>query len=236
LATVNQIILHDTAGYGGINATIKTLNDSGLGIHYIVDREGKSFSQIPIEKVVYHAGSANNLSVGIEICNTGPFTPSGGKLWHPYVVNPKTGKPGNSFTIDSAGQDKLKRLISQDGQTITGGFKDFGWSLNYSRYYEDYTVAQANELKRVIIEILNKCPNIKLNYEANDLSILQNVFGLKTLTTLPTKNQNLQTTRDYSTSNSGIFAHAIITTQRADAHPSPEKLRILREIKIETGR
>ena len=236
LNTVNQIILHDTAGYGGINATIKTLNDNGLGIHYIVDREGKSFSQIPIEKVVYHAGSANNLSVGIEICNTGPFTPSGGKLWHPYVINPKTKKPGNSFTIDSAGQDKLKRLISQDGQTVTGGFKDFGWSLNYSRYYEDYTVAQANELKRVIIEILNKCPNIKLNYEANDLSILQNVFGLKTLTTLPTKNQNLQTTRDYSTSNSGIFSHAVISNQRGDAHPAPQMLEILKEIKNETKR
>ena len=238
LNTVNQIILHDTAGYGGINATIKTLNDNGLGIHYIVDREGKSFSQIPIEKVVQHAGSANNLSVGIEICNTGPFEPSGGKLWHPYVINPKTKTPGNSFTIDSAGQDKLKRFVSLPGydQTTTGGFKDFGWSLNDRRYYEDYTVAQANELKRVIIEILNKCPNIKLNYEANDLSILQNVFGLKTLTTLPTKNQILKTTRDYSTSNSGIFAHATITTQRADAHPAPQMLEILKEIKLATKR
>jgi hypothetical protein len=241
LNSVTQIIIHDTAGYGGIDATIKTLNDSKLSIHYIIDRDGKSFNQIPIDKTAQHAGStANPTSVGIEICNTGIFTPSGGKLWHPYVYDKKTGKSGNSFTIDSAGQAKLLKFVTAPGynQTSTAGFRDFGWSLNYSKYYEDYTVAQANELKRVIIEILKQCPNIVLNYAANDLSIYQNVFGLKSMTAIPKAGagESYVTTRDFIGLNKGIYAHATISTQRADAHPSPEMLRILREIKTETGR
>jgi hypothetical protein len=239
LNDVKQIIIHDTAGYGGIDATIKTLNDSKLSIHYIIDRDGKSFIQIPLDRTAQHAGStANPTSVGIEICNTGIFTPSGGKLWHPYVYDKKTGKPGNSFTIDSAGQTKLKNFITQPGynQTQTAGFRNFGWSLNYSKYYEDYTVAQINELKRVIKEILNQCPNIVLNYAANDLSIYQNVFGLKSMTALPKAGESYVTTRDFVSLNKGIYAHATISTQRADAHPSPEMLKMLREIKTETGR
>ena len=59
---------------------------------------------------------------------------------------------------------------------------------------------------------------------------------MKTLTTLPTKNQILKTTRDYSTSNSGIFAHAVISKDRVDAHIDPKIIDILKEIKTETGR
>ncbi len=239
LSDIKQIIIHDTAGYGGIDATVKTLNDRGLGIHYIVDRDGRSLNQTPLDRIAQHAGAtANPTSVGIEIGNTGPFIVSGGKLWHPYVTNPKDGSPGNSFTIDSAGQTKLKKYVSLPGndQTQTAGFRDFGWSLNYSRYYEDYTTAQANELKRVIIEILNQCPNIVLNYAANDLSIYQNVFGLKSMTALPKAGESYVTKRDFVSLNKGIYAHATISTDKSDAHPSPEMLRILREIKTETGR
>ena len=239
LSDVKQIILHDTAGYGGINATIDTLNDGGLGIHYIITRDGVSFNQNPLDRIVSHAGgTANPTSVGIEICNTGFFMPSGGKLWHPHVVHPRTGKPGNSFTIDSAGQAKLKKYVTAPGydQTTTAGFRDFTWTLNDYRYYEDYTTAQINELKRVIIEILTACPNIVLNYAANDLSIYQNVFGLKSMTAIPRAGQSFTATRDFISLNKGIYAHATISTDRADAHPTPEMLKILREIKTETGR
>ena len=101
-----------------------------------------------------------------------------------------------------------------------------------------------NETNNTLLFVLGNGKNdsqrlVKLergNYEANDLSIYQNVFGLKTLTTLPTKGQKLQTTRDYSPSISGIFSHAVISDQRNDAHIDPQMLRILREIKTETKR
>jgi hypothetical protein len=82
-------------------------------------------------------------------------------------------------------------------------------------------------------------PNFDLdvnNYTADDLSIYQNVFGLKSLTALPTKDQRVNTTRDWNASNSGIFAHAILTNQRADAHVNSKMTTILKEIKTETNR
>jgi len=239
LSDVKQIIIHDTAGYGGINATIDTLNKGGLSIHYIITRDGVSFNQTPLDRIAQHAGStANPTTVGIEICNAGYFIKSGGKLWHPYITNPKDGKPGNTFTIDAAGQAKLKKFVTAPGydQTQTAGFVDFGYSINSSRYYENYTTAQINELKRVIKEILAACPNIVLNYAANDLSIYQNVFGLKSMTALPKAGQSFDATRDFIPLNKGIYAHSTISTERSDAHPSPEMMKMLREIKTETGR
>ena len=40
----------------------------------------------------------------------------------------------------------------------------------------------------------------------------------------------VNTIRDWNALNSGIFTHAVITTQRADAHIDPEMTRILKEI------
>ena len=143
-------------------------------------------------------------------------------------IYPNSGKEGEKVLLG---------LVTQEGQNVTGGIRDLGWFLNQRRFYEGYSVAQMNALKTVILEILQKCPNIKLNYTADELNIYQNVFGLKSLTALPpTKNQQIKTTRDWNASNSGIFVHAVISNQRNDAHIDPEMLRILREIKTETKR
>lgn len=229
LNTINQIILHDTDGFGGIPQTLATLNDNNESIHYIINRNGKIARPVGIEKAAQHAGPANRLSVGIEICNSnGMIQLSNGTLKgvgnHIY---PNSGKEGEKVLLG---------LVTQEEQNQTGGIRDLGWFLNQRRFYEGYTAAQMNALKEVILEILQKCPNIKLNYTADELNIYQNVFGLKSLTALPTNNQQINTTRDWNASNSGIFAHAVITNQRADAHVDPEMTRILKEIKTATNR
>ena len=229
LNTINQIILHDTDGFGGIPQTIATLNDNRESIHYIIDRNGKIARPVGIEKAAQHAEVANRLSVGIEICNSnGMIQLSNGTLKgtgnHIY---PNSGKEGEKVLLG---------LVTQEGQNVTGGIRDLGWFLNQRRFYEGYSVAQMDALKTVILEILQKCPNIKLNYTADELNIYQNVFGLKSLTALPTKNQQINTTRDWNASNSGIFAHAVISNQRGDAHVDPEMTRILKAIKTETNR
>jgi hypothetical protein len=120
---------------------------------------------------------------------------------------------------------------------ITAGIQDLGFYVNGQRHHEGYTTAQANELKRIIMEILKQCPNIKLNYTADTLSIYQNVWGLKTLKSLPTGGQKLVPDRaSYSNKNPGIFAHTVISSEKNDAHIDPEMIRILKEIKTETGR
>jgi len=235
LNTVNQIILHDTDGHGGIDQVIAVLKKNNASIHYIIERGGKSFNQVPIEKIAGHAKIANNLSVGIEICSLGMLTErNGGKdVYH------ATGERQFSTTAPynhTNGNKKGTLGSINSSPSTTAGVKNLEFYVNTQRHYEGYTVAQITELKRVIKEILNKCPNIKLNYEANELSIYQNVFGLKTLTTMPTKGEKLTTTRDYSPSNPGIFAHAVVSNQRNDAHIDPLMIQMLKEIKLETGR
>ena len=229
LNTINQIILHDTDGFFGISGTLAVLNGKNESIHYIIDRNGKIARPVGIEKAAQHAGPANRLSVGIEICNSnGMIQLSNGILKgagnHVY---PNSGKEGEKVLLG---------LVTQQGQNVTGGIRDLGWFLNQRRFYEGYSVAQMDALKTVILEILQKCPNIKLNYTADELNIYQNVFGLKSLTALPTNNQQINTTRDWNASNSGIFAHAVISNQRGDAHVDPEMTRILKAIKTETNR
>jgi N-acetyl-anhydromuramyl-L-alanine amidase AmpD len=229
LNTINQIILHDTDGFFGISGTLAVLNGKNESIHYIIDRNGKIARPVGIEKAAQHAGPANRLSVGIEICNSnGMIQLSNGILKgagnHVY---PNSGKEGEKVLLG---------LVTQEGQNVTGGIRDLGWFLNQRRFYEGYSVAQMDALKTVILEILQKCPNIKLNYTADELNIYQNVFGLKSLTALPTKNQQINTTRDWNASNSGIFAHAVVSNQRGDAHVDPEMTKILKAIKTETNR
>ena len=238
ISDINSIILHDTDGNGGIQSTIDTLKKNGYGIHYIVDRDGTSFNAGPLTKRYIHAGESNDVSVGIEIANLGMLTDrNGGKdAYH------ATGKRQYSTTAPYNRTDVSPRpgfatlAEINNPKHITAGIQDLGFYVNGQRHHEGYTTAQANELKRIIIEILNQCPNIKLNYTADTLSIYQNVFGLKTLKSLPTKGQKLTTTRDYSSANPGIYAHAVISKDRVDAHIDPEMIRILKEIKNETGR
>jgi len=238
LNDVKQIILHDTDGHGGIEQVIDVLNSKvpKLSIHYIVERGGKSFNQTPLDRVAGHAGAtANATSVGIEICSLGMLTErNGGKdVYH------ATGKRQFSTTppYKLTNGDKKGTIESiNSSPSVTAGVKDLGFYVNSQRHYEGYTVSQITELKRVIKEILNQCPNIVLNYAANDLSIYQNVFGLKTLTTMPTKGEKLTTTRDFIGLNKGIYAHAVISTSRNDAHIDPLMIQMLKEIKLETGR
>jgi N-acetyl-anhydromuramyl-L-alanine amidase AmpD len=236
LNDVTQIILHDTDGHGGIEQVIDVLNSKNNSIHYIVERGGKSFNQTPLDRVAGHAGAtANATSVGIEICNLGMLTErNGGKdVYHATGKRQFSTTPPYKLTNGSK-KGTIESINSSP--SVTAGVKDLGFYVNLQRHYEGYTVSQITELKRVIKEILNQCPNIKLNYAANDLSIYQNVFGLKTLTTMPTKGEKLTTTRDFIGLNKGIYAHAVISTQRNDAHIDPLMIQMLKEIKLETGR
>jgi hypothetical protein len=229
LASVNQIILHDTAGYGNAAATVADLPTRGLSIHYAIDRAGNIARGTPLDQVAQHAGVANTHSVGIEICNIGYLKEVSGKYEDEYAHDPS--HPSTPWPKDGVA---FKAHLTP--ANVWGGWNDLGWYLNRYRIYEEYSAAQIAALKTVIKEILTSCPNIHLNYTDDDLSVYKNVFGLKSLTALPTAGQVVDTTRDYAATNSGIFAHAVISTARADAHIGASMVAMLRQIKTETGR
>ncbi|MAG91447.1 hypothetical protein CMO83_02125 [Candidatus Woesearchaeota archaeon] len=69
-ALVDTIVLHHT-GDDAASKTINTLNKRGLGVHYIIDRDGTIYYAIDELKIAYHAKGWNSRSIGIEIVNTG---------------------------------------------------------------------------------------------------------------------------------------------------------------------
>lgn len=66
------IVLHHTAGEGGAPQVYRTLKGRGLGIHFVVDNQGRVTQMADFKRVVTsHAGSMNEQSIGIEISNRG---------------------------------------------------------------------------------------------------------------------------------------------------------------------
>ena len=66
------IVLHHTAGEGQAPQVYRTLKNRGLGIHFVIDSDGKVTQMADWKKVVVsHAGSINGRSIGIEIVNRG---------------------------------------------------------------------------------------------------------------------------------------------------------------------
>jgi len=68
--TVDTIILHHT----GDDAVIKAYNglkNRKLSVHYIIDRDGTIYYLVDERKMSFHAKGWNDVSIGIEIVNTG---------------------------------------------------------------------------------------------------------------------------------------------------------------------
>lgn len=68
---IRAVLLHHTAGEGNATAIYKTLSRRKLSVHFTIDRSGVVVQHADIDLVTYHAGSANDYSVGIEIANRG---------------------------------------------------------------------------------------------------------------------------------------------------------------------
>ena len=66
------VVLHHTGGERDAVGVCSTLRDRGLSIHYVIDASGKVTQHAdPDLAVTFHAGGANEWSIGVEITNRG---------------------------------------------------------------------------------------------------------------------------------------------------------------------
>ena len=49
-------VVHHTAGRGSADGVVNVLNDRGLGVQWVIDREGKVFQTLPDGVIGWHAG------------------------------------------------------------------------------------------------------------------------------------------------------------------------------------
>ena len=70
---VRQIVVHyDAAGTSA--RCFEVLHDiRGLSAHFLLDTDGTIYQTLDVKERAWHAGSANNVSIGIEIANRGAY-------------------------------------------------------------------------------------------------------------------------------------------------------------------
>lgn len=79
------IVLHHTAGEGLTAGVVRTLNSRGLSYHDIVEG-GKVFNVYPYERVAFHAGYANEGSIGVSVISRGVAPSLSRKLRNEYTA------------------------------------------------------------------------------------------------------------------------------------------------------
>jgi hypothetical protein len=72
LPKTDYFIIHHTAGRGNCEGVMNTLNNRGLGVQWIVDREGNLCQSLPFNSAAYHIlpsslGPSNQNSQGVEV-------------------------------------------------------------------------------------------------------------------------------------------------------------------------
>lgn len=83
---LEHFVIHETAG-NTANGCKQTLHNRFLGVHLILDRDGRLSNHADLETdVCWHAGQLNNSSIGIEVVN--PYAPSLAKIEYDAITAP----------------------------------------------------------------------------------------------------------------------------------------------------
>ena len=70
---VDQVVIHYDAA-GTSERCFKVLHDiRGLSAHFLLDRDGTIYQTLDLKERAWHAGTANDRSIGIEIANLGAY-------------------------------------------------------------------------------------------------------------------------------------------------------------------
>lgn len=77
MESVDGLVIHHTGGRGDINGVVNTLNQRGLGVTYVMDRDGTVARIVPEGAKTAHAANYNSRYEGIEIIakDDGDLTP-----------------------------------------------------------------------------------------------------------------------------------------------------------------
>lgn len=156
---VRMLVLHyDSAGTS--RQCFKVLHDvRGLSAHFLLDLDGTIYQTLDLKERAWHAGDANDASIGIEIANIGAYsspndanlrewyrTDAQGPLVAPprWIVEPGLRTPG--FTPRPARPDLIRGEVH--GRTL---------------YQYDFTDAQYRALARLLAALHRVLPRIRLD-------------------------------------------------------------------------
>ncbi len=192
------VIHYDVCGTS--RQCFKVLHDlRGLSVHFMLDLDGTIYQTLDVKERAWHAGSANDRSIGIEIANIGAYKNMKTlNKWYskdddgrPFVTLPKwmkrTGIRTTDYVARPARDEPVKGNIQ--GEDL----------IQY-----DLTDAQYNSLIRLTAALNRVLPKIELDYPRTDDGALRTVAFDKS------------EIADFS----GLIGHYHVTTHKTDPGPA----------------
>jgi len=160
---VQQFVLHyDVCGTS--QRCFKVLQDvRGLSVHFMLDLDGTIYQTLDLKERAWHAGTANDRSVGVEIANIGAYSKMDTlNKWYgaddkgrPYVTLPKNMGDGGIRTPDFV-------AYPSGGKAVTGVIQ----GRELTQY--DLTDEQYDSLIKLTATLCKVLPRIKPDYPRDE--------------------------------------------------------------------
>jgi len=204
---VHQFVIHyDVCGTS--RRCFKVLHDiRGLSVHFMLDLDGTIYQTLDLKERAWHAGSANDRSVGIEIANIGAYT------------DMKT--LAKWYDTDDSGRTYVTLPESMgDGGLRTPGFvarparnEPVRGTINGKALVQyDFTDAQYESLIKLVATLCQVLPRIEPDYPRDtDGQLVTHVLD-----------------KDQRESFEGLLGHFHITKRKVDPGPAFDWDRVIK--------
>jgi N-acetyl-anhydromuramyl-L-alanine amidase AmpD len=199
------VIHYDVCGTS--RQCFKVLHDlRGLSVQFMLDLDGTIYQTLDLKERAWHAGSANDRSVGIEIANIGAYKDmttlnkwySKDEVGRPYVTLPKWMKKNGIRTPDYVAHPARDEPVKGNIQ-----------GTDLMQY--DLTDAQYESLIKLTATLNAALPKIELDYPRDDDGQLRNIAF----------------DTDEITGFSGVLGHYHVTTRKTDPGPAFDWDRVI---------
>lgn len=117
--TPQGVTIHYT-GDRNLNRVVKSLQASGLGYHFIIERDGRIFQLCPLSGAVFHAGRAqwnglspNRAHLGISVMSWGDLekTSKGFESWNGSEISEAKYRDGEWWDSATSAQENSVRVL-----------------------------------------------------------------------------------------------------------------------------
>ena len=209
--TVQHFVLHyDVCGTS--RRCFKVLQDRrGLSVHFMLDVDGTIYQTLDLKERAWHAGTANDHSIGIEIAHVGAYSSPDHKTMNTWyerddegvkVVFPESiptpGVRAKDFTPRPARDEIIEGTIQ--GRRL---------------YQYDFTEEQYQALAKLIAALSQVLPRVKLQYPVDESGqLVRKVMTPEALSEFE-----------------GLIGHYHVTTRKIDPGPALDWDRLIREAK-----
>jgi N-acetyl-anhydromuramyl-L-alanine amidase AmpD len=203
---VDQFVLHyDVAGTS--RDCFRILHDiRGLSVHFMLDIDGTIYQTLDVKERAWHAGPANDRSVGIEIANIGAYpTIENSPLAQWYANDPEEGYRLMLPPTKGTGGVRTPGFVGKPERLVVGEIQ--GQQLTMF----DLTPEQYDSLIRLTAALSVALPKIQLVYPQNERG------GVISRTLTPEQYASFQ----------GVLGHWHITDNKIDPGPALDWERVV---------